>query len=133
MFDSLALGPWNPTNGVNLFTILAVFAAAYVAYSFAYSIYDVYLGPLSNYPGPKLRAFSKLPAIRTLATGDEATELPALHAKYGPIVRVAPRELSYAGGARAFRDIYGYANCTCYHVLVYLMRVQLQKGWRASC
>jgi hypothetical protein len=70
-------------------------------------IYDIYHGPLSKFPGPKLSAASIWPYIRTIVNGNDNTDIPALHAKYGPVVRISPRHLSYANGAEAFREIYG--------------------------
>lgn len=44
----------------------------------------------------------------SLAQGNDASDQVALHAKYGPVVRVAPNKLSYAAGAQAHKDIYGH-------------------------
>lgn len=70
--------------------------------------YDVYFGPLSKYPGPKLWALSPYPRAYSMAKGRESSDLVAIHRAYGPVVRVAPNELSYASGAEAWKDIYGF-------------------------
>lgn len=43
-----------------------------------------------------------------MAGGDDNTDVPALHQKYGPVVRISPQHVSFAGGANAFKDIYGF-------------------------
>ncbi|KAK5168273.1 uncharacterized protein LTR77_006842 [Saxophila tyrrhenica] len=84
------------------------FAALFIVYFLAESISSVYLGPLSKFPGPKLWAFTKLPSIKAMVSGNEGQIYSELHQKYGPVVRVGPRQLSYAGGAQAWKTIYGF-------------------------
>jgi len=71
-------------------------------------LYDVFLGPLSIYPGPKLWAFSYIPRLIAQAAGKESLAHCKLHEQYGPVVRVGPNELSYANGQQAWKDIYGH-------------------------
>lgn len=106
IMENLATSTWPPKDTIS---ILLYFAALSVIYLVGSSIYDVYFGPLSRFPGPKLNALSILPSLHTLWTGVEAEELPALHAKYGPIVRTSPNHLSFANGAAGFKEIYGFA------------------------
>ncbi|KAK7534219.1 cytochrome P450 [Phyllosticta citribraziliensis] len=70
-------------------------------------IYNVYFHPLRNYPGPKLSAGTKFPYAWARIRGEVPAHVAALHARYGPVVRVSPRELSYIT-AEAWRDIYGH-------------------------
>jgi cytochrome P450 len=49
---------------------------------------------------------SRIPIVYGVLTGKSTGWLVKLHAKYGPVVRVAPDELSYAN-ASAWKDIYG--------------------------
>ncbi|KAJ5683046.1 cytochrome P450 [Penicillium macrosclerotiorum] len=51
-------------------------------------------------------AASRLPIVYGVLTGHSTGWLKRLHAKYGPVVRVAPDELSYSC-ASAWKDIYG--------------------------
>jgi hypothetical protein len=76
--------------------------------TFIKSIWQAFTGPLSHYPGPRLRAISILPKAWNEFTGNDTTVVLLLHAKYGPIVRIAPRELSYSDGSTAFKEIYGF-------------------------
>ena len=89
-------------------TLLLFFTALYLLYFITSTTYDVYFGPLSKFPGPKSFAFSKLPALAIMVKGNDATAYAKLHQKYGPVVRTGPRELSYAGGASSWKDIYGF-------------------------
>lgn len=84
------------------------FAALCVLYLIGSSIYEVFLGPLSKFPGPKLWALTHIPRLRAQAAGVESQVHAKLHQEYGNVVRIGPRELSFANGAQAWRDIYGF-------------------------
>ncbi|KAF2210335.1 hypothetical protein CERZMDRAFT_113284 [Cercospora zeae-maydis SCOH1-5] len=70
-------------------------------------LYTAFLGPLSKFPGPRLRALSPLPDTLAICSGKEAEAATQLHAKYGPVVRVAPNKLSFAG-EKSWKEIYGF-------------------------
>ncbi|KIW77178.1 hypothetical protein Z517_09624 [Fonsecaea pedrosoi CBS 271.37] len=78
-----------------------------VLYAVANVVYNVYLHPLRRYPGPKAWAASRLPWFYNTTSGQIHTRLTALHKQYGPVVRIAPNELSYTEPA-AWRQIYGH-------------------------
>ena len=69
------------------------------------AIYYIYFHPLSKFPGPKITAFSRLPLIRRTILGDGHRYLDDLHAQYGPVVRIAPDELTTTSSA-AWKEIY---------------------------
>ncbi|KAK8090591.1 Cytochrome P450 monooxygenase alt3 [Apiospora phragmitis] len=71
------------------------------------ALYNIFLHPLRSYPGPKLWAASRLPWVLASLRGELAWSLLALHEQYGPVVRIAPDELSYTGTGDAWREIYG--------------------------
>ncbi|RMZ67698.1 cytochrome P450 [Pyrenophora seminiperda CCB06] len=71
-----------------------------------YALYNAYLHPLSSYPGPILWRSFRIPYVLATQRGILHTRLTTFHAHYGPVVRVAPNELSYAT-ASALHDIYG--------------------------
>ncbi|KAG2414727.1 hypothetical protein HFD88_003919 [Aspergillus terreus] len=56
--------------------------------------------------GPKLYAISRIPWIRDWLSGRLHVSVQRLHEKYGPIVRVAPDEVSFITAA-AWNDVYG--------------------------
>jgi hypothetical protein len=70
-------------------------------------IIGAFFGPLSKIPGPKLWAISRLPRMYMEWQGEEAAGVDALHKKYGPVVRLAPNEVSFAGGAQAWVRLRG--------------------------
>lgn len=104
--NDISLAKWPPSNTLSL---ILSFAALWVVYIVGSAVYDVYFGPLAKFPGPKLRAISLYPLLRTMYTGDDAKDVPALHAKYGPIVRISPNHISFANGAEGHKEIYGFS------------------------
>jgi hypothetical protein len=79
----------------------------YVLYAWLKVITGALFGPLSKIPGPKLWAISRLPRMYMEWKGEEAAGVDALHKKYGPVVRLAPNEVSFAGGAQAWVRLRG--------------------------
>ncbi|KAI2601923.1 putative cytochrome P450 [Hypoxylon sp. NC1633] len=84
-----------------------LFAVAIIAKVVRDGIYNVYFHPLSRFPGPKLAACSNIPYSVGFLGGRQPYEMLRLHRRYGPVVRVAPNELSF-NTAQSFRDIYGF-------------------------
>ncbi|KAF2124333.1 cytochrome P450 [Dothidotthia symphoricarpi CBS 119687] len=71
------------------------------------AVYHIFLSPLRNVPGPKLWiAFPSLQHIVFLR-GDLDKALLQLHNKYGHVVRIGPREVSF-NNAQAWQEIYGH-------------------------
>lgn len=62
--------------------------------------------PLRSYPGPLSWAASRLPWNYYNLQGNLAAKILILHQKHGPVVRIAPDELSYTTGT-AWKKIYG--------------------------
>lgn len=88
--------------------LLAASLIALIGYSLTTRLYHTYFGPLSRFPGPKIRGFTSLPKIITLIRGREQWDYVALHAKYGKIVRIAPNELSFSGNSAVWKDVLGF-------------------------
>ncbi|KAE8379265.1 cytochrome P450 [Aspergillus bertholletiae] len=70
-------------------------------------VYNVFLHPLSNYPGPRLAAATRLWYTWHCAHGSLPFAIHELHLKYGDVVRVAPNELSYIH-PDGWNEIYGH-------------------------
>lgn len=77
-----------------------------VLYVFCKAFYNLYLHPLRHFPGPKLWAISRLPWNYVNLKGRISWRIRDLHDQYGPIVRIAPDELSFTSSA-AWKKIYG--------------------------
>jgi hypothetical protein len=69
-------------------------------------IYRLYFHPLAKFPGPRLWAISRLPYAYNLATGALPHRILQLHEQCGPVVRLAPSEVSFTM-EEAWVDIYG--------------------------
>ncbi|KAI0838521.1 cytochrome P450 [Hypoxylon sp. FL0890] len=59
-------------------------------------IRNLYFHPLSSVPGPKLWSCSRLPFIRALIRGSLIQDVEKLHRRYGPAIRIAPDEVTFA-------------------------------------
>ena len=68
-------------------------------------IYNVYFHPLARYLGPLLWRAFRFPQIYAMMGGYLPYRLKELHDRYGPVVRVAPNELSFID-AMAWKDVY---------------------------
>ncbi len=53
-----------------------------------------YLSPLRSYPGPLLASTTRLWKVLSTASGRTHLDHIALHKRYGPVVRIAPNEVS---------------------------------------
>ncbi|KAL4935414.1 hypothetical protein BDV06DRAFT_234344 [Aspergillus oleicola] len=80
-------------------TVLAAFA-----YFVVRTIYRLYFHPLSAIPGPRAWGASRLPFVYALIKGTIIHDIQALHEIYGPIVRIAPDEVTFAH-PDAYKDI----------------------------
>jgi hypothetical protein len=61
--------------------------------------------PLRHIPGPWYAKLSRAWILAVEATGERHFYLDTLHQRYGPVVRIGPKEVSFAS-ADATRDIY---------------------------
>ena len=59
-------------------------------------VYRLWFAPLARLPGPSICALSRLPLMYHEFSGNRRSFIHDLHTKYGPIVRVAPDEVSFA-------------------------------------
>ncbi|KAI3322076.1 cytochrome P450 [Xylariaceae sp. AK1471] len=78
---------------------------ALLVYPVLRTIYNVYFHPLSNIPGPYTWSASRLPFIYSLLRGTFVHDIQQLHRVYGPILRIAPNDVTFAR-ADAWADIF---------------------------
>lgn len=86
---------------------VAVLLFILLAYPVSNLFYNLYFHPLAKFPGPKLWAVSRLPFVFNLLRGNLIKRQRQLHEKYGPILRMAPDEISFAN-EEAWNDIYAW-------------------------
>ena len=58
--------------------------------------YRLWFAPLARLPGPSICAISRLPLMYREFSGNRRLFIHDLHMRYGPIVRIAPDEVSFA-------------------------------------
>ncbi|KAI0602456.1 cytochrome P450 [Biscogniauxia sp. FL1348] len=83
--------------------LCALLACAYVVVAVTYAlVFD----PLSQFPGPKLCALSRIPFWYETIKGTDVRWMYNLHRKYGPEVRFGPVDVSFTT-AQAWKEING--------------------------
>ncbi|KAF9894959.1 hypothetical protein FE257_004581 [Aspergillus nanangensis] len=83
-----------------------LFGAAVAFWSLAVVIYNLYLHPLKDIPGPFFAKVSRWWLFTLEMRGNPHSEILALHGNYGPIMRISPNEVSIAD-LEASSVIYG--------------------------
>ncbi|KAI9736993.1 MAG: hypothetical protein M1834_000582 [Cirrosporium novae-zelandiae] len=91
----------------NTIIIICSFILFSLIYLLGLIIYNIYFHSLSTYPGPKSWAATNILWLRAQVNGSYHLQIFNLHEKYGPVVRIAPDELSYIS-AEAWKNIYGH-------------------------
>ncbi|KAI1213965.1 cytochrome P450 [Annulohypoxylon truncatum] len=76
-----------------------------VAYFIFGVVRNLFFHPLSKIPGPPAWSASRLPFIWSLLRGTLIHDVEKLHRKYGPVLRIAPDEVTFAG-EEAYQDIF---------------------------
>ncbi|KAI3391477.1 hypothetical protein diail_7308 [Diaporthe ilicicola] len=76
-----------------------------LAYLVLQVLYNLYFHPLCKVPGPQTWSASRLPFVRALLRGTIVHDFERLHKVYGPVLRVAPNEVTFADEA-AWADIF---------------------------
>ncbi|KAK4125780.1 cytochrome P450 [Parathielavia appendiculata] len=80
--------------GVALAFLTTHWAAILLSSLVLRAVYKRYASPLRKYPGPFLASMTRLWKVKSTASGSTHLEHIALHRKYGPVVRIAPDEVS---------------------------------------
>ena len=85
----------------------AILVCGIVSWILGRALYNLFLHPLRSYPGPFLWRISGIPADYHIFRGTVAARTLQTHQKYGPVVRLAPNELSFADG-RVWKDVWDH-------------------------
>jgi hypothetical protein len=95
----------STTLGIGILTAVVLL----VVYLVGSAIYSLTLHPLATFPGPAWGAVSRIPFWVSCLTGRQVQWMHKLHARYGPVVRYSPNDLSYADqGGKAWKAIHGH-------------------------
>jgi cytochrome P450 len=86
--------------------VVAVCVAVLCIFIHIYILQPLFFSPLSVIPGPKLFALTKWPLAYEEWRGRRTSTINALHQTYGPVVRIAPNEISF-NSLSALKTIYG--------------------------
>ncbi|KAK4652086.1 hypothetical protein QC762_000080 [Podospora pseudocomata] len=115
--DLTGLAPANLLHTITTF-LTAHYLLLTLSFLFLRALVKRYASPLRKYPGPVLASISRLWKVKSVASGRTHLEHIDLHRKYGPVVRIAPNEVSVSSpeaartllsaGKRFFKtDFYG--------------------------
>ena len=69
--------------------------------------YSVWWHPLAKFPGPRKAALTPLWTMKQWLSGDNLWKIKELHEQYGPVVRIAPNQLSFCSSS-SWKDIHGH-------------------------
>ncbi|KAH7386602.1 isotrichodermin C-15 hydroxylase [Cadophora sp. MPI-SDFR-AT-0126] len=98
---------YREISPLRLFFTAVILLGAIVLIGAVNLVYQRYFSPLSHIPGPWW-AGSTFLYCRLLSDGTFNKKVQELHEKYGDVVRVAPREVSFICGEVAWDEIYGF-------------------------
>ena len=97
--ENLISGAFHVLSSRNL-------AILFVVYWTVWVLYARFLHPLKKIPGPPLASISRGWMVWQIIRGDMDRTQRDLHAKYGPVVRLAPNEIG-CSDPEAIKIIYG--------------------------
>ncbi|KAK7691792.1 hypothetical protein QCA50_005195 [Cerrena zonata] len=86
LYFATSLTPWTMTIAVTAYLVMLCL------WVILYRLSPLH--PLAEYPGPLLNKVTQLAPMWTVYTGRQHLVNHALHAKYGPIVRIGPNDIS---------------------------------------
>ncbi|KAI5866411.1 putative cytochrome P450 [Durotheca rogersii] len=76
-----------------------------LTYPLVRGVYNLTFHPLAKVPGPRTWSASRIPFVLALLRGTIVHDIERLHRKYGPILRIAPNEVTFAQ-SDAWDDIF---------------------------
>jgi hypothetical protein len=108
----LEYNPRKASTGAKMlpFATLSIYQLcllAFTIYNICWLIYTTLFHPLAKFPGPLMGRLSRWWYVYFIIRGNQGENLRRLHLEYGPIVRIAPDEVSIADPS-AINEIYGF-------------------------
>ncbi|OAP62019.1 hypothetical protein AYL99_04222 [Fonsecaea erecta] len=105
IFTGLAfLGSQNSRS--TMFAVITFPLIELAALGLSIALYRLFFHPLRRFPGPWSAKLTKWTGAYWASTGKLHEIIPALHEKYGDVVRIGPNELSFAD-AKAIKFLHG--------------------------
>jgi len=92
-------------------TVVSSLVALVVIHNTSTVLYNLFWSPLRTVPGPWWYAATPFPRLWLYFSGCEPWTVKKMHERYGPVVRLAPYEVSFID-EKAWSDIYGYRATT---------------------
>jgi hypothetical protein len=86
---------------------ITVIVIAWIGFALLYVAYYKLFHPLARYPGPFWASLTNAWSLSLSVAGDWPERMDVLHARYGPILRIAPNEVAI-DDSKAIEDI-----CEC--------------------
>ncbi|ERF77220.1 hypothetical protein EPUS_05789 [Endocarpon pusillum Z07020] len=105
--DLRGRGSWSYSAAEYPVVAVTACSVLLILWAIAHILYNIFLHPLRNHPGPKLWAATRVPWCWYQYQGILHERLLELHVKYGHTVRIAPYELSFTSDT-AWKTIYGH-------------------------
>jgi hypothetical protein len=92
-------------------TLLLRLCLVGTAFVLAQIIYNTLFHPLRKVPGPRLASVTGLWRTARYFRGSWLDDIVALHRTYGPVVRIAPNEISFVDEP-ALKELYGHGKAS---------------------
>lgn len=96
----------NTLFSTSLFVLVP---SLFLVYYILWIVYARTFHPLASIPGPFLASISRLWIVQRVLQGDMEHTQRALHARYGPLIRIAPNEIACAS-PDAIKKVYPVQN-----------------------
>ncbi|KAL2822667.1 cytochrome P450 [Aspergillus granulosus] len=98
-------------DGVNVSLLAQGALVGVITYWAVWIVYARLFHPLARFPGPFWASISRVWTVLHVLPGDAEKTQRQLHAKYGPVVRIAPNEL-VTSDPEAINTLYGIKSTT---------------------
>lgn len=91
--------------------LLVRLSAAVALFLIVHILYNTFFHPISKVPGPFLARYSSLWLTHRYFRGSWLEDVVRLHEKYGPVVRIAPNQISFVDKV-GLKELYGHGKAS---------------------